>query len=180
MAVEHVERLLRNVTTALEKAGIPYAVIGGNAVAAWVATVDDGAVRATKDVDILLRRDDLHRTAVVLREVGLEPCEVHGVHMFLERSKPNPKTGVHVVVAGEHVRAGYAYPAPDVTDSVSNPLGYQVIGLLQLVVMKLQANRFIDRAHLVDMKSIGLVDKTLVGLVPEDLRDRLLEILMEE
>jgi hypothetical protein len=34
-------------------------VAGGNAVAAWVATVDPSAVRNTQDVDILLRRADL-------------------------------------------------------------------------------------------------------------------------
>lgn len=36
------ERLLR-ATSALNAAGIPYAVVGGNAVASWVATVDEGA-----------------------------------------------------------------------------------------------------------------------------------------
>lgn len=46
-AVEKVcERLLR-ATGALEKAGIPYAVIGGNAVAARVSRVDESAVRNT-------------------------------------------------------------------------------------------------------------------------------------
>src|SRR5438105_4891470 len=52
------ERLLR-ATQALNQAGIPYAVAGGNAVASWVATVDEGAVRNTRVVDLLVRRDDL-------------------------------------------------------------------------------------------------------------------------
>ena len=43
----------------LEEAGVPYAVIGGNAVAAWVSRVDKAAVRNTQDVDILLRREEL-------------------------------------------------------------------------------------------------------------------------
>ena len=38
------ERLLR-ATAALNQAGLPYAVVGGNRVASWVATVDEGAVR---------------------------------------------------------------------------------------------------------------------------------------
>src|SRR5690606_32409782 len=50
MAVERVERRLRLVAGALDAAGIPYAVIGGNAVAAWVGRVDPGATRATRDV----------------------------------------------------------------------------------------------------------------------------------
>src|SRR3954449_10253060 len=58
-AVERVRDRLKRATAALEAAGVPYAVVGGNAVAAWVATIDPAAVRNTQDVDILLRREDL-------------------------------------------------------------------------------------------------------------------------
>jgi len=51
-AVERVrDRLLRS-TAALEAAAVPYAVIGGNAVMAWVEQVDEAAVRFTQDVDL--------------------------------------------------------------------------------------------------------------------------------
>ena len=93
MAVNRVEELLHKVSGALDQAGVPYAVIGGNAVAAWVATVDEGAVRATKDVDILLRRADLDHAAKALAKVELDQHEVLGVTMFLDRKNPSPKTG---------------------------------------------------------------------------------------
>ena len=65
-AVEKVrDRLLRS-TGALEAAGIPYAVVGGNAVMAWVEQVDESAVRFTQDVDIVLRREDLARATAAL------------------------------------------------------------------------------------------------------------------
>ena len=48
-AVEKVRDRLRRAVHALEQAGIPYAVVGGNAVAAWVSEVDDAAVRNTRD-----------------------------------------------------------------------------------------------------------------------------------
>jgi hypothetical protein len=54
------ERLLR-VSGVLNQAGIPYAVVGGHAVASWVTTVDAGAIRNTRDVDLLVRREDLPR-----------------------------------------------------------------------------------------------------------------------
>ncbi len=73
MAVDRVESLLRKVARALHKDRIPYAIVGGNAVAAWVSTVDAGAVRATKDVDILVRRSDLADVTGALRPVGLMP-----------------------------------------------------------------------------------------------------------
>lgn len=43
------DRVLRTART-LEAAGIPYAVVGGNAVADWVSRVDEAAVRNTRDV----------------------------------------------------------------------------------------------------------------------------------
>jgi hypothetical protein len=59
MAAEKVKERLRRATRALDDAGIPYAVAGGNAVAEWVGRVDEDAVRNTKDVDLLIRRPDL-------------------------------------------------------------------------------------------------------------------------
>jgi hypothetical protein len=39
--VEKVRERLRRAAAALEAAGVPYAVAGGNAVAAWVSRVDE-------------------------------------------------------------------------------------------------------------------------------------------
>jgi hypothetical protein len=57
-AVQKVRDRLLRATEALERAGVPYAVVGGNAVAAWVAQVDEAAVRNTQDVDLALRRSE--------------------------------------------------------------------------------------------------------------------------
>ena len=57
-AVEKVRDRLLRATAVLEQAGVPYSVIGGHAVAAWVSRVDEGLVRYTRDVDLLIRRAD--------------------------------------------------------------------------------------------------------------------------
>jgi hypothetical protein len=41
-------------------------VIGGNAAGVWIEQVDETAVRATQDVNLALRRDDLEKTKTVL------------------------------------------------------------------------------------------------------------------
>src|SRR5438132_3850165 len=64
------ERLLR-ATAVLNKAGVPYAVVGGHAVASWVATVEEGAVRNTRDIDLLVRREDLPALTAALEQAGL-------------------------------------------------------------------------------------------------------------
>src|SRR5213082_1563348 len=75
------ERLLR-ATAALNQAGVPYAVVGGNAVASWVATVDEGAVRNTRDVDLLVRRGDLPAITAALEQASFVRDELLDVVMF--------------------------------------------------------------------------------------------------
>jgi hypothetical protein len=50
-AVEKVRDRLLRATAALEGAGVRYAVAGGNAIAAWVTTTDEAAVRNTQKID---------------------------------------------------------------------------------------------------------------------------------
>ncbi|MEK6676114.1 MAG: nucleotidyl transferase AbiEii/AbiGii toxin family protein [Planctomycetota bacterium] len=173
MAVERVERLLRSVAEALEAAELDYAVIGGNAVAAWVSTVDPAATRATKDVDLLVRRGDLQRIADALRKLDLIPIEVLGVHMFVDQKQPNPKLGVHLVFANEIVRPHYTHPAPDPSSSCRSVLEFRVVNLLELVVMKLQAYRRVDQVHIEDLFRVGLIDAELAATLPPDMLDRL-------
>src|SRR6185295_7801408 len=90
------ERLLR-ATSALNQAGVPYAVVGGNAVASWVATVDEGAVRNTRDVDLLVRRDDLPAITAALEQAGFVRDEVLDVVMFRDGTEGKPSEAVHLL-----------------------------------------------------------------------------------
>ena len=72
---------------------MPFALVGGQAVALWVASREPAAVRTTKDVDILLRREDLPARAAALA-AGMDYFEVMGVGMFLDRQDPNPRHAV--------------------------------------------------------------------------------------
>src|SRR5206468_10896578 len=94
------ERLLR-ATTALNLAGVPYAVVGGNAVASWVATVDEGAVRNTRDVDLLVRRSDLPAITATLERVGFVRDELLDVVLFRDGPEGKPSEAIHLLFAGE-------------------------------------------------------------------------------
>ena len=89
-AVEKVRERLQRAAAALAGAGVPYAVAGGNAVAAWVSRVDEAAVRNTRDVDILLRRSDLEAAAAALSQAGFIRRHVSGIEMFLDGPRPKP------------------------------------------------------------------------------------------
>ena len=176
MAVNRVERLVRRVSKALEKIRIPYAVVGGNAVAAWVATVDEDAVRATKDVDILVRRADLPTITAALNRLGLMPVEVLGVVMFVDRRRPNPRSGVHLLLAGERVRSDHRHAAPDPSNCRKSGAGFFIVDLPQLLAMKLQAFRDLDRVHVRDLMGVGLITNDIAATLPSDLRKRLQQI----
>lgn len=85
----------------LEGAGIPDAVVGGNAVAAWVARVDGAAVRNTRVVDILLRRSDFPQAIAVMQQAGFVYAETMNVHMFLDGPDASPRDAVHILFAAE-------------------------------------------------------------------------------
>ena len=114
-AVEKVRERLLRACAALDAAKVPYAVAGGNAVAAWVSRVDEAAGRNTQDVEILLRRDDFAAATTALESVGFVPRHVAGTDMFLHGQNAKHREAVHAVVAGEKVR-----PAKDCADAVGN------------------------------------------------------------
>lgn len=175
-AVSRVAHLVRNVSAALDAAGIPYAVIGGNAVAAWVATVDEDAVRATKDVDLLVRRSDMAAIAAAVEPLNLYADEAGGIPVLLDRDRPKPSAGVHLIYADEKVRSRDLRPAPDVTGATRLAAGFKVIDLASLVRMKLEAFRRVDQVHLEDMLRLGLIDRALAHQLPSDLLPRLREV----
>lgn len=175
-AVNKVQERLHKAAQALEAANVPYAVIGGNAVAAWVAKVDEGAVRTTRDVDILIRRDDLDAARGAMDTAGFEYAFTYGVHLFIERPNGKPSEGVHLLFAGETVKPTDPVSAPELSES-ERGTAFQVIGLEALVRMKLVANRDKDRTHLRDLIALGLVDATWPDKYPEVLAERLRQIL---
>src|SRR5438874_4507026 len=96
-AVEKVRERLRRVVAALEAAGVPYALVGGNAVAAWVSRVDETAVRNTQDVDILLRRADLPAAITATARSGFVYRHAASLDMFLDGPDAKARDAVHLV-----------------------------------------------------------------------------------
>jgi len=175
-AVEKVRLRLLRAATALEQAKVPYAVVGGNAVAAWVARMDETAVRNTQDVDILLRRCDLEAAKNALAAAGFVYRHVKGVDMFLGGPEAKARDAVHVVFSGEKVRPEYLLPVPDVTDAEQTP-EFRLLNLEPLVRMKLTSFRRKDQVHVLDLAEVGLVDESWLSRFPPELSERLQELL---
>lgn len=175
-AVEKVRERLGRAATALHNAGVPYAVIGGNAVAEWVGRVDQAAVRNTQDVDILLRREDFDAAKVAMEAAGFVYRHAASIDMFLDGPDAKARDAVHVLFAGEKVREEYVLPTPQVTESEAGAT-FRVLSLEALVRMKLTSNRDKDRTHIRDFIEVGLVDATWPNRFPPELAARLQHIL---
>lgn len=173
MAMERVERRLHKVTAALDAESIPYAVIGGNAVAAWVARIDPSATRTTKDVDLLVRRGDLDRISQTMAAIGFARHDLRRIVLFVDPEEASRKAGVHLEWSEEKVRPSYVAPAPSVQERVSDPGGFHVLALGALVRMKLTSFRDIDRVHIADLLGVGLIDEAIESSLEPELIERL-------
>lgn len=153
-AVEQVRDRLRRATATLDAAAVPYAVIGGNAVAEWVGRVDQAAVRNTQDVVILIRRADFDAAKAALESAGFVYRHAASIDMFLDGPGAKARDAVHVLFAGEKVREEFLLPTPDVIES--EPGGsFRVLSLQALVRMKLTSNRRKDQVHILRPDRIG-------------------------
>lgn len=175
-AVQKVKERLLRATAALDSGGVPYAVIGGNAVGAWIEQIDEAAVRATQDVDLAIRRSDLERAKIALEAVGFVYRRAAGIDMFLDGANAKARDAVHVIFCGEKVRSEYLEAVPDVSESTSFK-AYRVLTLEALVRMKLTSYRDKDRTHLRDLIDVGLVDASWPAKYQPELAGRLQHLL---
>lgn len=167
-AVEKVrERLLRTAAI-LETAQVPYAVIGGNAVAAWVSRVDEAAVRNTRDVDILLRRADFDAAKVAMAAGGFVYRHAASIDMFLDGPGASARRGSRHLRQRESQagRRGAGTGRDRERTGRLVPRGFARGGTVR---MKLIANRDKDRTHLRDFIEVGLIDATWPAKFPPEL-----------
>ncbi len=157
-AVEKVRERLLRATRALEKAGIPYAVAGGNAVAAWVAQVDPSAVRNTPNVELLVERTSLPAVKAALVDAGFVHRPSEGIDFFVDGSEGKIREAVQIHFCNEPLLA------------VDPP---HLMPLETLVRTALDEFRRIDRVYLRDLLDVRLIDASWGTRFPPLLAERL-------
>lgn len=162
---------------ALDAEDIPYAMIGGNAVRAWVATRNPAAVRTTRDVDILANAADVQRITQAMEAIGFRREDLRSLTMFIDPAEPDRRAAVHLVWADQKVRPSSLHPAPSVDERVRViDERFWVATLPALLKLKLTAFRLRDQVHLLDMLSVGLIDDAVRATLPADLLERLRQV----
>ena len=180
--IDGVRQRLERAVMALAKFGVRYAVAGESAVAAWVSRVDESAVRNTRDVDILLRREDAEKARAALEAAGFVHRRVASLgkagamDVFLDGPDAKVRDAVHVLWAGEKPVPDAIEKTPELRETEQGE-GFELVPLQDLVRMKLISFRDKDRMHLRDLLSVGLIDESWTGRFPAELATRLQVIL---
>ncbi len=132
------------------------------------------AGRLTRDIDILVRRDDLAEITKVAESFGFRYRHAAGLDMLLDADAPDAASAVHLIFARERVRPEHVEASPDLAPERLGDAW--VAPVAHLVRMKLTSYRFKDRAHLKDMEQAGLLTPGIEATLSSELRRRLDEV----
>jgi hypothetical protein len=161
---------MRRLAQRLEAEGIPYAVIGGMALAAH------GYVRMTLNVDILLTPEGLARFREKLVGKGYV-ADFPGAAKSFNDTESNIK--VEIITAGEFPGDGLPKPVafPDPEDQTIEEDSVRVITLEKLIELKLASG--ISATH--RMRDLADVQDLIMALnLPLDLKDKIDESVCPE
>jgi hypothetical protein len=153
--VEQLFEIMKRFTTALSQAGIEYRLIGGIATFLHVNDRSPIAARLTNNIDAAIRRPDLKAIIRAVEPFGFTYRHAAGVDMLLDSTDPNTRSGVHLIFAGEKVRASDLEPVPDFSPAAESVEGALVAPVADLLRMKLSNFRLKDKVHIQDLDGVG-------------------------
>ena len=152
-----VEEMLAAAKT-LEQAGLEYAVCGGFAV------IIHGYSRLTKDIDFLVRADDVERAVAQLAKIGFD--EDTGTIMFKDEGQPQPVRRVVKFSGNSYLVIDLIHVTPQLTEvwETRQSKAYEggqlvIVSLAGLKTMKARAGRPQD---LLDIQKLEQADEESV------------------
>jgi hypothetical protein len=173
--VEQLFDLAGRVEKAFSSAGLEYRVVGGLAAYLYVEEAEPDAGRLTKDIDIVVRREDLRKIAEAVEPFGLEYRHVDDVDMLVEAGAPSARRAVHMLLSGEKVRPEYLEATPEL-GGYRTIRQVRLVPLADLVRMKLTSFRLKDEVHVKDLDEAGLITPEIEAGLPPALHERLLRV----
>ncbi len=177
--VEQIFDLAQRIEQAFSTTGLEYRVVGGLAAYLYVEEQDPDAGRLTRDIDVVVRREDLPKIAKAVEPLGLEYRHVAGVDMLVQAGQPSARRAVHLIFSGEKVRVEYPEPVPGM-GVPRRVKGIRLMPVADLIRMKLTSFRAKDETHLKDLDEAGLITPEIEAALPPLLRERLERVRARE
>jgi hypothetical protein len=172
--LDQLLKLAEIVERIFDTAGLEYRVVGGLATYYYVEEAAPDAGRLTKDIAIVVRREDLAKLAAAAEPFGYRYRHVAGVDMLTQVGAPSARRAVHMIIAGEKVRPDYPETVPEFGEA-RRIRGVRLIPLPDLIRMKLTSFRAKDAAHIIDLDEAGLITPEIESGLSPLLRERLAE-----
>ena len=123
----------------------------------------------TRDIDIAINRRDLDRIAEAVRPLGLAFRHVRGVDMLVDAARPSARSAVHLLMAGEKVRAEDLASVPEFANFKETSEGIVLAPVADLLKLKLTSFRLKDKVHIQDMDGVGLITPEIEAALPDEL-----------
>jgi hypothetical protein len=139
--------VLHKITDTLTAEGIPHELIGGLAVFIHVEEADPTHSILTRDVDLMVRREDLDRIKQVAAKKGFRFRHAAGLDILLYGDADSAKNAVRLVFKNNFAPKKKRILGEEVL----------VIPVADLLRMKLSAFRDKDRVHVRSMDAAGLI-----------------------
>jgi hypothetical protein len=167
--------VLHKIAQVFTDEGIPYELIGGLAVLIHVEEANPEYTTLTRDVDLMIRREDLERVKEAAAAHGFRFRHTAGVDMLMYGKTDSARNAVHLIFSGERVRPNQAAPNPPIAPEKKRIHGGEVmvIAVADLLRMKLSSFRDKDRVHVRSMDAAGLITAEVEGTLPAELSTRL-------
>jgi predicted DNA binding CopG/RHH family protein len=167
--------VLHKIAQTLSDEGIPYELIGGLAVLVHVEEANPEHTTLTRDVDLMIRREDLERVKDAAARRGFRFRHTAGVDMLLYGATISARNAVHLVFSGEKVKSNQPVPNPSIQPEKKTIHGGEVsvIPVADLVRMKLSSYRLKDQVHVKSMDAAGLLTPEVEARLPPELLTRL-------
>jgi hypothetical protein len=166
---------LQKLTEPLEAAAVPHELVGGLAVFLHVENADSTHSSLTRDIDLMIRREDLDAVVRVAETQGFRFRHAAGIDMLLYGETTSARNAVHLLFAGEKVKASQVEVNPELRPGRLGLHGQQfwVIPVADLVTMKLSSYRDKDRVHVRGMDAAGLITPEVEAALTGELQARL-------
>jgi hypothetical protein len=158
--LEQLFSLAERVEEAFASAGLDYWVVGGLATYLYVEEVEPDAGRLTRDIDIVVRGEDLPKIVQAVEPFGLLHRHVAGMDMLVQAGEPTAPRAVHLLLTSD-------------LGCHRVLQGVRVAPLADLVRMKLTSFRAKDEAHIKDLDEAGLITTEIEASLARELAGRL-------
>ncbi|MBM3753877.1 MAG: nucleotidyltransferase family protein [Acidobacteria bacterium] len=169
---------LQKLSTPLEDAGVQHELVGGLAVFLHVENADSTHSSLTRDIDVMIRREDLPRIVEIAEASGFRFRHSAGLDMLLYGETSSPRNAVHLWYSGEKVKSSQVEAHPNLHPVRVGLHGQEfwVIPVADLLRMKLSSFRDKDRVHVRGMDAAGLITSDVERSLGDELGARLVHV----